>query len=310
MDKFLPMLAVQSEPFDSPQHLFEVKWDGVRAVAAVEGGRWQLWGRDLADYQLRYPELEVLRRLPDGSVVDGELVMLQNGRPTLEGILGRHQLVTPRKIRYASQQRPATYVLFDLLYWHGRGLLDQPLAQRREQLEELLQALAEPRLAFSAGVVGPGRKFFEQAVAQGHEGVMAKYLASSYVPGRRASSWRKIKPRLVIPGVIIGYTTGRKGLQSLVVAGEREGILHYAATLTSGFTPEVRARLEPLLAQRIRPTPVVPCSRRATWVGAGALLPGAVSGADDPGPPAQCLFPGTSRGSAGRFYARPDESLT
>ena len=56
--KFLPMLAVRGEPFDSPQHLFEVKWDGVRAVAAVEDGRWQVWGRDLADYQLRYPELE------------------------------------------------------------------------------------------------------------------------------------------------------------------------------------------------------------------------------------------------------------
>ena len=93
--KFLPMLAVRGEPFDSPQHLFEIKWDGVRAVAAVEGGRWQVWGRDLADYQLRYPELEVLGRLPGGTVLDGELVVLQNGRPTLENILRRHQLPSP-----------------------------------------------------------------------------------------------------------------------------------------------------------------------------------------------------------------------
>ena len=216
--KFLPMLAVRGEPFDSPRHLFEVKWDGVRAVAAVEGGRWQVWGRGLADYQLRYPELEVLRRLPGGTVLDGELVLLQNGRPTLEGILRRHQLVSPRKIQYASRQLPVTYVLFDLLYWQGHVLFDQPLSQRRARLEELLQGLQEPRLAFSAGVVGPGREFFNQAVAQGHEGVMAKYLASPYVPGRRVSSWRKMKPRL--PQAVRGrdgggtdplWRTGRAG---------------------------------------------------------------------------------------------------
>jgi ATP-dependent DNA ligase len=264
--KFLPMLAVRGEPFDSPQHLFEVKWDGVRAVAAVEAGGWQVWGRDLADYQLRYPELEVLRRLPGGTVLDGELVLLQHGRPTLEGILRRHQLVSPRKIQYASRQWPVTYVLFDLLSWQGRELFDQPLSQRRARLEELLQGLAEPRLAFSAGVIGPGREFFDQAVAQGHEGVMAKYLASPYVPGRRLSSWRKMKPRLVVPCVIIGYIAGRNGLQGLVVAAEREGALQYAATITLGLSPEVRARLGPRLARRIRPTPVIPCRHRATWV--------------------------------------------
>jgi ATP-dependent DNA ligase len=204
--------------------------------------------------------------LPGGTVLDGELVLLQNGRPTLEGILRRHQLVSPRKIQYASRQLPVTYVLFDLLYWQGRVLFDQPLSQRRARLEELLQGLQEPRLAFSAGVVGPGREFFNQAVAQGHEGVMAKYLASPYVPGRRVSSWRKVKPRLVVPCVIIGYTAGRNGVHSLAVAAEREGLLQYAATLTLGLSPEVRARLGPLLARRSRQTPVIPCPHRATWV--------------------------------------------
>jgi len=75
MERFLPMLAVQSQPFDSAEHLFEVKWDGVRAVAAVEAGQWKVWGRELADYTQRYPELDVLRRLPAGIVLDGELVL-------------------------------------------------------------------------------------------------------------------------------------------------------------------------------------------------------------------------------------------
>jgi len=109
------MLAVRGEPFDSRSTCLKSSGTAWRAVAAVEGGRWQLWGRDLADYQLRYPGLELLRRLPAGTVLDGELVVLHNGRPTLEGILHRHQLVSPRKIQYASRQRPVTYVLFDLL---------------------------------------------------------------------------------------------------------------------------------------------------------------------------------------------------
>jgi bifunctional non-homologous end joining protein LigD len=276
---------VRGEPFDSAQHLFEVKWDGVRAVAAVQHGRWQVWGRDLMDYQLRYPELEVLGRLPSGTVLDGELVVLENGRPTLQGILGRHQLLSPRKIQYASRQRPVTYVLFDLLYWQGRALLEQPLSQRRARLEELLQGLTEPRLAFSAGVVGPGRALFAQAVAQGHEGVMAKYLAGPYLPGRRVSSWRKIKPRLVVPCVIIGYTAGRHGVQSLVVAGERQGLLQYAAGPGSpgaAVGPAGSADAgDPLFAPR-------------HLGGAGDLLPGALPGADGPGASPQRLFSGAS----------------
>jgi ATP-dependent DNA ligase len=264
--KFLPMLAVRGEPFDSPQHLFEVKWDGVRAVAAVEGGRWQVRGRDLADYQLRYPELEVLGRLPSGTVVDGELVVFDHGRARLEAILRRHQLVSPRKIQYAHRLCPATYVLFDLVAWQGQAFLNQPLSQRRARLEELLQGLNEPRLAFSAGVVGPGREFFQRVVAQGHEGVMAKYLASPYVPGRRVSSWRKIKPRLLVPCVIIGYTPSGHGVRSLVVAAPWDEVLQYAGTLTLGLSQEVQTRLAPLLAQRIRPTPLIACRQRATWV--------------------------------------------
>ena len=95
---------------------------------------------------------------------------------------------------------------------------------------------------------------------------IVKYLAGPYVPGRRVSSWRKIKPRLLLPCVIIGYTAARNGLHSLVVAAEREGVLQYAGTLTLGLSPEVRARLGPLLARRIRQTPVIPCPHRATWV--------------------------------------------
>ena len=74
LPQVLPMLAVGAEPFDSPEYCFEIKYDGVRALAAVDEMGWRLWGRERADYTARYPELDVLRRLPTGTLVDGELV--------------------------------------------------------------------------------------------------------------------------------------------------------------------------------------------------------------------------------------------
>ena len=192
--RFLPMLAVPSAPFDSPEHLFEVKWNGVRALADSADGAWRLWGRDRADYRARYSELAMLSRLPTGTVVDGELVLCSHGVPDLHALLARHQLTNLASIQRQSRSQPVSYVLFDVLTYRGRSLLGQPLHERRAVLAELLAALQEPRLVLSEGVIGPGRAFFEKVVAQGQEGMMAKHLASRYLPGRRSAAWRKIKP--------------------------------------------------------------------------------------------------------------------
>jgi bifunctional non-homologous end joining protein LigD/DNA ligase-1 len=196
LPKLLPMLAVPAEPFDSPEYSFECKWDGIRVLAAVEKGGWQLWGREQADYTARYPELDVLRRLPAGTLVDGELVALDApGRPDLPRLLRRHGLTDPWRIRQAQHWCAVRYVLFDLLYHAGRCLLREPLVRRREVLAEMCQGRDVAEVQFSAGVIGAGTAFFEAAVARGHEGVMAKYLGSTYRPGRRSAVWRKIKPR-------------------------------------------------------------------------------------------------------------------
>ena len=204
----LPMLAVAGTPFDSPEYLFEVKWDGVRALAACGLGEWSMWGRDGADYTGRYPELEVLRRLSEGTILDGELVRPgPSGRSELGAILSRHQLSSPARIHRASRSQPVCYVVFDLLYHRDRSLLGEPLRDRRATLQELVQRLHEPVLLFSEGVVGPGKAFFAALVAQGQEGMMAKHLASRYRPGRRSAAWRKIKPP-PIPGTK-GNATGK-----------------------------------------------------------------------------------------------------
>jgi bifunctional non-homologous end joining protein LigD len=150
MKPLLPMLATPAAPFDSEAYLFEVKWDGVRALAAMEAGRWRRTG---TDYTARYPELAVLGRLPTGTVVDGELVVLQDGRADFPALLRRHQRqhVNPLGAAAFQQRLPVTYVLFDLLIDRGRCLLHDALVQRRARLRELLLALDEPVLAYSDG---------------------------------------------------------------------------------------------------------------------------------------------------------------
>jgi hypothetical protein len=104
LPQVMPMLAVAAKPFDAPEYCFEIKYDGVRALAAVDQMGWRLWGRERADYTTRYPELDVLRRLPTGTLVDGELVALDaEGRPDLRGLLRRHGLSDPWRIRQARQ---------------------------------------------------------------------------------------------------------------------------------------------------------------------------------------------------------------
>src|SRR5881275_2400220 len=105
-ERCLPMLAARGLPFDSAEYLFEVKWNGIRALASRPCGSqstsgWDLWGRAMADYRSRYPEMRVLAALPPGTILDGELVLLPDGLPDLEAILARHQLASPAKIQQA-----------------------------------------------------------------------------------------------------------------------------------------------------------------------------------------------------------------
>jgi ATP-dependent DNA ligase len=216
------------------------------------------------DYTARYPELAVLRRLPSGTVVDGELVTLDQGRADLPALLRRHLRQRPLPVSYGTT--PLCYVLFDLLSLRGQSLLKEPLVHRRALLRELLDQIKEPLLAYSDGIVGAGRAFFDRVMAEGHEGVMAKHHTSRYLLGQRSSSWRKIKPALVVPCVIIGYQAGRTGVYQLCGAAAREDGLRYVGQLTRGFTASQAVELEQRLASRQRLRPVTPCPHRACWV--------------------------------------------
>jgi bifunctional non-homologous end joining protein LigD len=125
------MLAKLGEPFDSENYLFEIKWDGTRTLAFVDGAGYRLVNRRRMDMNDRYPEFDFLRNLPPGTVLDGEMVVLRDGKPDFRLLQSREQARTPLNIRSLARSHPATYVVFDLLYESYRPVMSLPLAVRR-----------------------------------------------------------------------------------------------------------------------------------------------------------------------------------
>jgi len=189
-----PMLAQTAKaPFDSEEHLFEIKWDGIRCLAFVEAGCVRLQSRQLFEITRQFPELSSLGRLPCGTLLDVELVVLKGGKPCFKQMQTRAQLQSPHRILFLSQSAPVTYVVFDILYIRGSSMIAAPLIARRAALNKLLCTRSLPGILVSEGITGNGRDFFRQVVELSLEGVMAKHLDSPYLGGRRSRAWQKLK---------------------------------------------------------------------------------------------------------------------
>ena len=188
-----PMLAKRAVPFDSDDYLFEVKWDGARGTALVGAGAYRLFSRHQVDITDCFPELAFLQKLPAGTVLDGEVVVLQHGKPDFSLLLSRLGTRGELKTRVRARTTPATYVAFDQLYDDYNSMLRWPLWRRREQLAQTVRGVAERGLVFSDGVRASGKALFREVAERGLEGVVAKRLESRYVPGSRTDAWLKIK---------------------------------------------------------------------------------------------------------------------
>lgn len=243
------MLAAAGRPFDSADHLFEIKWDGFRTMAHVEHRSLRLVSRSGRDVTAQYPELASLAALPDGSVVDGEIVFLQDGVPDFESLQPRDQARGARRAAALAAERPVRYIAFDLLYRDFTSLIDQPLSARRDLL---LQLDVPAPMAVSEAVRTEGRRLYESVCSAGLEGIMAKRLDSRYRPGRRSDAWIKVKRRLRALCAIVGFMPQEGGdIQSVAVAIDRDGVLTYAGRVGTGYREQERLRLARLLHERV-----------------------------------------------------------
>lgn len=265
-----PMLARIGTPFDSPAHMFEIKWDGVRAMTYVERGGYRMHGRRRRDLASRYPELQFLATLPSGTLLDGELVVLQaDGKPDFRAMLGRENASADRAAAGA-RSHPVVYVVFDLLFARGESLLGLPLHQRRAALQPLVAACGQPRLLLSEGVVGRGLSLFAASKEQGLEGIVGKRLDSPYRPGERTDAWQKIKAVHQLHCLILGYEPdGPRDFKSLIVATDVDGQLRCVGKVGSGLDEAERSELRRLLFARKAPRPLVDAGMTGEWVTPG-----------------------------------------
>jgi bifunctional non-homologous end joining protein LigD len=256
-----PMMARLETKLPAPDDAwgFEFKWDGIRALAYVDGGRVRLQSRTGEDVTPRYPEVHPMGRALGSSevILDGEIVALDDeGRPSFEEIQQRMGLTDLNEIRRKMRQVPVTYMTFDLLWQDGHSLMDRAYVDRRAALAKL--RLAGPAWQTPPFEKGGGATMLEASRKAGLEGVMAKKLDSRYEPGKRTGAWLKVKNRNRQELVIGGWLEGegkRRGYPGALLVGYHDGgKLVYAGKVGTGFTDkildELNAKLNPLAVDK------------------------------------------------------------
>jgi bifunctional non-homologous end joining protein LigD len=276
-----PMLATLGTlPTDDEAWAFEFKWDGIRAVTSVDGGRIHVQSRNGNDLTRSFPELRALgEQLGSRQVVlDGEIVAFDGaGHPRFQLLQPRIHASDAAKAKQLAAEQPVVYVLFDLLYLDGALLTAQPYTERRRRLEALgLVTKTTEHWTLSPRFAGPGSDVLNASKAQGLEGVVAKRLDSVYLPGKRSPSWTKVKNILAQEVIVGGWTPGagnRDGKIGSLLLGIPSGDgLHYVGQVGTGFTvpilDDLARRLEALHSDAnpfVTPVPTR-YERVAAWV--------------------------------------------
>jgi bifunctional non-homologous end joining protein LigD len=259
--KIAPMLAAAAdEPFDSPEFIYEPKWDGVRTLAFVDGGEVRLQTRNLLDCTRQYPEATGIAEAMTGAyqaIVDGEVVALnEKGVPSFQRLQARMHVSDDATVRKLRRSTPVIYQAFDLLWADGEDLTRKPLRERLRRLDEALTPMGAIRR--SEGFPGTGIALFEAAREQGIEGIVAKRLDSTYQPGARSPAWVKIKAQRTLDCVIGGWTAGQGGrantLGALLIGVYRDGKLQPVGHVGSGFDERTLKDLLATLEKHESPT--------------------------------------------------------
>jgi bifunctional non-homologous end joining protein LigD len=258
------MLARETnEPFDDKDWLFEIKWDGYRAIAEVNKNKARLYSRNGNSFENNYPiVMDELMKLNIHAVLDGEIVVMNDeGNPSFQ--LLQHYGNDP--------DHPINYYVFDVLSVNGKKTTKLPLIERKELLKKLLKK--NEVVKYSDHILETGKLFFETATEKNLEGIIAKKADSLYQEGVRTSEWLKIKHHHTGEAIIVGFTepTGsRKYFGALVLALMKNNELIYAGHTGTGFSDqkikEMYALLKPLITNKSPFKERITTNMPVTWV--------------------------------------------
>ena len=259
-----PMLAtLVDQAFDREGWLFEVKWDGFRAIAELDHGDVLLYSRNHKSFNDRFsPIVETLTKMKSAAVLDGEIVILDRQGKSQFQLLQNYQTTGEGQL---------VYYVFDLLFLDGKDLRNEPLRERKKALAKLIKG--KKNVLLSEHIETTGLSFFEAAANQQLEGIIAKNAESRYREGVRNLDWLKIKTQMRQEAVVGGFTEPKGGRQEFgaLVLGVYDGKdLNYIGHTGGGFDASslsaVRSRLEPLV-QKACPFNVRPHTNTpAQWV--------------------------------------------
>ena len=243
-----PMLCEPSQPFDSDDWLVEIKWDGERGLVYYENGKIILQNRRGIDITYRYPELQraVVGMKCSSAIVDGEIVVLQEGKSRFNLLAQRSHLQNPFDIELRMKRFPVTFMAFDILEVNGEGVIGHTLEARKE----LLYAMTAPvpgifMWSLPLDKEGRGTVWYEEAKRLGIEGIVAKHRKSPYLVGKRSQYWKKTKVIRTVDMWFTRYTINNAGVRvedqegnSCQVAG------HHAVKVKETIDKNGRALIE------------------------------------------------------------------
>jgi DNA ligase D-like protein (predicted ligase) len=243
-----PMLATLSEDpaFDDPKWIFEIKWDGYRAVAELKGADTRLYSRNGLSFSKAYPKIfDALAKIKKQAVLDGEIVVYENGMPSFQAIQN-----------YKSRTNaPIQYQVFDILELNGKDLKKKTVVERKQILKDFLPE--SDVVKYCDHFEGEGKILFEHVAKVGIEGIIAKKATSIYQVGKRTKDWLKIKNVLTDDFVIVGWTdpqNSRSHFGALMLARKEKGKLIYAGTVGTGFDQKTLKSLFDKLKVKARTT--------------------------------------------------------
>lgn len=265
-EPFKPMLAtVVTKAFDDASWIYEIKWDGYRAITFLQNGNAEIYSRNLLSYNTIFqPVVYALQQWKANAVLDGEVVAVnEKGLPDFQKL---------QNVRQAGEPAKLVYYIFDLLWYNGKDLMELPLMQRKTILQSILPA-NDDTLHFSDHIQEHGKDFFELALKQQLEGIVAKNADSTYTPNFRSKNWLKIKNNYQLEAIVCGFTkprNSRKLFGALILGKYNESELKYIGHTGTGFNDEtlkeVYNKLQPLIIDKMPFSKKPKTNMPATWV--------------------------------------------
>ncbi|HHU28284.1 TPA: hypothetical protein GXZ54_03910 [bacterium] len=213
-----PMLLYETTPFDDKDYIFELKFDGSRCIAYLDKNETILKNKRQKTLNATFPELTRLHLdVKEKCILDGEIVVMKNGKPDFYTLQARSLLSNEFKIKYQVIKNPAVFVAYDILYYKNKYVTTLPLIERKKLLAENIKE--SQYLVLSRYIEEKGNAFFDLAKKENLEGIVAKEKNSLYYIGKRSKSWLKIKVLQEEDVLICGYVKDEEGkLKDLVIA--------------------------------------------------------------------------------------------